>query len=365
MNTVANRLRAIPRWQILLVLSVILLGMIGLYGLRRDWSASYGNFPKEGIIIEIPRGSSHRQIAELLAAKGVVRSALSFRLLAARNYRRTLHAGEYFFDQRQPPTLVMRMLILGRVYLHPVTIPEGYTTMDIADLLEKAGLAMRKDFLETAADPTLVRYLAPGARSLEGFLFPDTYKFPKNTPPRRIAEAMVKRFREAWSKLPQDHSYARLSPLGLVTMASLIERETAVAEERPRVASVFYNRLEAQVALACDPTVIYALRLQDRYSGTLTSADMHFDSPYNTYLHRGLPPGPIANPGAASLLAAVEPERTNFLYFVADAQGRHVFSRTLLEHNRNVMRYRQKLAEINREQAREVDAPLLPDHQAP
>jgi UPF0755 protein len=176
---------------------------------------------------------------------------------------------------------------------------------------------------------------------------------------------MVKRFREAWGKLPQDHSYGHLGPLGLVTMASLIERETAVAEERPRVASVFYNRLESHIALACDPTVIYALRLQDRYHGTLSSADMHFDSAYNTYLHRGLPPGPIANPGTASLLAALEPDRTNFLYFVADAQGRHAFSRTLLEHNRNVMRYRKKLAEINREQARDETAPLAPDHQAP
>ena len=359
-----NKKFKLSRRQAAVILTVLFVGLIGLYGLRRDWGSAYGKIPKEGLIVQIPRGSSHRQIAELLAAKGLVRSSLSFRLLAARNFRRTLHAGEYMFDQRLSPKQIMRMLVTGRVYLHTVTVPEGYTIFEIADLLEKEGLASRKDFLEMASDPTLVRYLAPGAPNLEGFLFPETYKFPKGIPPRRIAETMVRRFRDAWSKIPHDHSDAHLSPLGLVTMASLIERETAVAEERPRVASVFYNRLQDQVALGCDPTVIYALRLAHQYRGTLSSADMHFPSPYNTYLHRGLPPGPIANPGAASLRAAMEPEKTNFLYFVADAQGRHAFSRTLVEHNRNVMRYRQRLAEMNREQA-EAEPPLVPDRQQP
>lgn len=359
-----NKKFKLSRGQAAVILTVLFVGLIGLYGLRRDWGSAYGKIPKEGVIVQIPRGSSHRQIADLLAAKGLVRSSLSFRLLAARNFRRTLHAGEYMFEERLSPNQIMRMLIMGRVYLHTVTVPEGYTIFDIADLLEKEGLATRKDFLEMASDPTLVRYLAPGAPNLEGFLFPDTYKFPKGIPPRRIAETMVRRFRDAWSKIPHDHSDAHLSSLGLVTMASLIERETAVAEERPRVASVFYNRLQDQVALGCDPTVIYALRLAHQYRGTLSSADMHFPSPYNTYLHRGLPPGPIANPGAASLRAAMEPEKTNFLYFVADAQGRHAFSRTLVEHNRNVMRYRQRRAEMNREQA-DAEPPLVPDHQQP
>lgn len=361
---VGNKKFELSRGQAAAILAVLFVGLVGVYGLRRDWGSAYGKIPKEGIVVQIPRGSSHREIAALLAAKGLVRSSLSFRLLAARNFRRTLHAGEYMFEERLSPKQIMHMLVTGRVYLHSVTVPEGYTIFDIADLLEKEGLATRKDFLEMASDPTLVRYLAPGAPNLEGFLFPDTYKFPKGIPPRRIAETMVKRFRDAWSKLPQDHSDAHLGPLGIVTMASLIERETAVAEERPQVASVFYNRLQDQVALGCDPTVIYALRLAHQYRGTLSSADMHFASPYNTYLHRGLPPGPIANPGAASLRAALEPEKTPFLYFVADAQGRHAFSRTLLEHNRNVMRYRQRRAEINREQA-DAEPPLVPDHQQP
>ena len=242
-----NKKFALSRRQAAAILAVLLVGLVGLYGLRRDWGSAYGKIPKEGLIVQIPRGSSHRQIAELLAAKGLVRSSLSFRLLAARNFRRTLHAGEYMFEERLSPKQIIRMLIMGRVYLHTVTVPEGYTIFEIADLLvakglvrsslsfrllaarnfrrtlhageymfdqrlspkqiirmlitghvylhtvtvpegytifeiadllEKEGLATRKDFLEMASDPTLVRYLAPGAPNLEGFLFPETYKFP-------------------------------------------------------------------------------------------------------------------------------------------------------------------------------------------
>lgn len=322
--------------------------------LRHDWRTPYGSFPKAGVFVEIQRGSSRAAITELLASNGVIRSRASFRLLGMRFPSEKLRAGEYLFDRARTPEEIFRMLAEGRVYLHTFTVPEGYTMIDIAEIVAREHLATREAFLAAARDPGSVRDLAPQAATLEGFLFPDTYKFPRGTPAQKIAETMVRRFRQVWGALTARGSSAGgPGALGIVTMASLVERETAVAEERSRVASVFTNRLKSGLALDCDPTVIYALRLEGKYNGALTSGDLHFDSPYNTYRHRGLPPGPIGNPGEASLRAALEPEKTNYLYFVADATGRHVFSRTLAEHNRSVARYRKKLAAMAREGAGE------------
>lgn len=322
---------------------------VGLW-LRQDWRTPYGNFSKPGMFVEIQRGSSRKAITELLVSSGVIRSSASFRLLASRSPRERLRAGEYLFDRPRTPEEIFRMLAEGRVYLHTLTVPEGYSMIDIAETVAREKLATREAFLAAARDPEAVRDLAPAARTLEGFLFPDTYKFPRGMPAQKIAEAMVRRFRQVWSALPAKDTVAGgTGALGIVTMASLVERETGVLEERPRVASVFYNRLRRGVALDCDPTVIYALRLEDLYGGALTSGDLRFDSPYNTYRHRGLPPGPIANPGEASLRAALQPEKTDYFYFVADAGGHHIFSRTLAEHNRNVAKYRKRLAAIARE----------------
>ena len=351
-------------WLRTIALGGILVAGPAAYLVRRDWTTPYGSFPKEGMIVQIPKGSSRVRVAELLAAKGVIRSARSFRLLSLW-HRRALLAGEYFFDRPVTPQQVHGALVDGRVFLHTVTVPEGYTMFDIADLLEREGLATRKDFLKAVGEPSLVRDIAPGARNVEGFLFPDTYKFPRGITPRRITEAMSRRFHEEWGKLPAQTKEVRPEPLEIITLASLVERETAVAEERPRVASVFYNRLRKGMALDCDPTVIYALRLEGRPAAKLTFADLRVDSVYNTYQHRGLPPGPIANPGQASLRAALEPEKTDYFYFVADATGKHVFSRTLAEHNRNVSRYRHRRAQMAREEARAAKSRSSVSRQAP
>jgi UPF0755 protein len=210
-------------------------------------------------------------------------------------------------------------------------------------------MATREEFLAAARDPSPVRDIAPRARNLEGFLFPATYQFPRRVAAGDIVGAMVRRFREVWNSLPERQALpGGFSVEQVVTMASLVERETGIAGERAVISGVFHNRLRRGMPLECDPTVIYALELAGRYRGSLTRADLRFDSPYNTYRRRGLPPGPIANPGEAALRAALAPAQTEYLFFVADAQGGHLFSRTLREHNANVARYRRLQAEAAR-----------------
>ena len=308
----------------------------------------YQAFPREGLFVDVPRGASVRQIAGLLAEKGVVRSKITFEALS-RWRGQPLQAGEYFFESARTGEEVRRMLAEGRIFTQPLAVPEGRTVQDIAALVEQAGLTSREDFLEAARNPSLIRDLAPHARSLEGFLFPATYQFPRRVAGRDIVTAMVRRFREVWASLPErEHLPRGFSIEQAVTLASLVERETGVADERPLVAGVFYNRLHIGMALECDPTVIYALELAGRYAGALSRRDLLLNSPYNTYRHRGLPPGPIGNPGAAALRAVLAPAQTDYLYFVADAQGGHLFSRTLREHNANVSRYRRMQAEAAR-----------------
>ena len=316
----------------------------------------YRGFAGEGIFVEIPRGTPVRGIARLLAERGVVRSAAAFELLC-RWRGRALQAGEYRFDRAKTAFSVQEDLAEGRVFTQAFVVPEGYSILDVADLVAERELAPREEFLAAASDLTFVSDIAPAARSLEGFLFPATYQFPRRAAAREIVAAMVRRFRAEWASLGGDGRLPqRLALYEVVTMASLVEKETRLAEERPLVAGVFYNRLKRGLALQCDPTVIYALRLAGRYRGTLLTRDLALDSPYNTYRRRGLPPGPIANPGAAALQAALAPPATEYLYFVADAQGGHVFARTLAEHNANVARYRRLQSEAARAQAQNSPA---------
>ena len=304
----------------------------------------YKNFPSEGVFVTVPRGATGRMVGRLMEKNGVVRSALVFRYLSRRHPRRTLEAGEYFFDRPQTPGEVFETIASGRVFEKIVTVPEGLTMFDIALLLERQGFMKREEFLEAARDPSPVRDLAPDAQNLEGFLFPATYHFPRNPTARDTVTSMVHHFREVWQRI------APASPPGgrtveqVVTLASLVERETPVPAERPVVAGVFSNRLRTKRALQCDPTVVYALTLAGKYNGALTRADLRYNSPYNTYRYRGLPPGPIANAGEESLRAALEPAPVDFFYFVANTKGGHFFSRTLAEHNRNVVRYHRLLA---------------------
>jgi len=307
----------------------------------------YKNFPSAGVFVTVPRGASQRAVARILKSQGVIRSAVVFEAYCRWRAGRSLKAGDYFFDHAVTPREVYDALANGRVYIKTVSIPEGYTMAEIAALLEQQGIIPRAAFLSAGQDTSLIADLAPQARNLEGFLFPATYPFPRHPSPQDVAAAMTRRFRETWARLTTQTGTGGRSVEEVVTMASLVEKETPLAEERPLVAAVFLNRLRLGRPLQCDPTVRYALQLEGRANGSLTLHDLRLDSPYNTYRHTGLPPGPIANPGEEALRAALEPAQSHYLYFVANTQGGHFFSRTLAEHNQNVKRYRQLQAEAN------------------
>ena len=305
----------------------------------------YQGFSSGGVYVDIPHGATQRTIARLLAENGVVRSRIAFEALCRSRKRRTLEAGEYFFDHPATSFDVFDTIANGRVYVKELVVPEGFTMFDIADLAASEGFLSRDQFLAAARNPSLIRDLAPDARSLEGFLFPATYDFPRHITGKEMTAAMVKRFKQVWVTLPvANDSAGPRSVQNVVTLASLVERETPRPEERPHVAGVFANRLRIGQRLQCDPTVAYALTLAGKYTGKLDSDGLRFTSPYNTYENKGLPPGPIANPGQASLQAAIAPTTTDDLYFVANTEGGHFFSKTLQEHNENVARYRRLLA---------------------
>jgi UPF0755 protein len=273
-----------------------------------------------------------------LERAGVVRSQFAFDLLRWVK-RGTLRAGEYRFDHPAPLTEIYSRIERGDVYTRTVVIPEGASIFDIAARLEQAGFGPRMNFLDAAREQvSLVADLDSRATTLEGYLFPDTYHFARKATPAQICATMVRRFRAVAAQLE-----LKKDVHAVVTMASLVERETAMDAERPLVASVFVNRLAKKMPLMTDPAVIYGLELDGRWRGTLYASDLKLDTPYNTYLHRGLPPSPIASPGAKALRAAMQPAHTDYLYFVAagaNPQGHSLFSSTLEEHNHNVAGYR-------------------------
>jgi UPF0755 protein len=330
---------------------VLLAGLAGAGWVWYCIAAPYQGFPADGVFVTVPHGASGGAVGRLLEQNGVVRSAFAFRLYVRQHPRRKLQAGEYFFGHPVSAHDVFWQMADGHVYQLAFTVREGETMFDIAQDLQNNKLMSADEFLAAAQNPELVRDIAPHARTLEGYLFPATYSLPRHPAPNELTAEMVHKFKEEWQRIaPPD---AQVDKTGLehgqpleavVTLASLVERETPKPEERPLVAGAFKNRLRLHMALQCDPTVIYALQDAGRYNGTLTGADLHFDSPYNTYVNRGLPPGPIGNPGEASLRAALNPAETHFLYFVADTHGGHFFAATLVDHNRNVTRYRRLLA---------------------
>ncbi len=330
----------------LLLLIVLIAGGAAAwiwYGITKP----YQNFAAEGVFVDLPHGASQRHVAYLLRANGVVRSALAFEIYARRHPKRTLQAGEYFFDHAMTGSEVFWKLANGQVYQQPFTVREGETMFDIARELEAGKFMRAGDFLYAAGDSALIRDFAPGAQTLEGFLFPATYELPRHPVAGELTAEMVHKFKEEWKRIAPPSETA-LGDHGLmtrmVTMASLVERETPKPEERPLVAGAFENRLRKGMRLQCDPTVIYGMERLGKYNGSLTGKDLSFESSYNTYEHGGLPPGPIGNPGEASLRAAMHPAETNYLYFVANTRGGHFFSATLAEHNKNVVKYRRLLA---------------------
>lgn len=292
-------------------------------------------------LVEIPTGLGTTAIGRRLADAGVVRDTFTYRVALWLNGNATrLQAGEYRFDRPMTAREVVDKLVRGEVDQVVITFPEGLTIPEMASIFEAEGFGPAPSFATAARDVSLVAELDPAATDLEGYLFPDTYKVSKRIDAGRLTRAMVDRVKEVLTPVVRQAAAGRgLSVRQLVTLASLVEKETGQRGERRIVAGVYANRLRIGMPLQCDPTVIYALQRRGQYNGNLRRDDLAVDSPYNTYRYAGLPPGPIAAPGQASLEAAADPADVDFLYFVSRNDGSHMFSRSLDEHNQNVRRH--------------------------
>ena len=316
--------------------TTILLAVVTAAG-ALSWLLLSPVTPAQRQFVLLHPGYSTRHIAHELKAAGVIRNEDAFLLWHYLHRRGSLKAGEYLFEKDAATIDVHNRLVHGDIYVHTVVIPEGYNIFDIAEAIQEAGLGSREDFLKVAtSDTALIADLAPDAKTLEGYLFPNTYEFTRTQTMEDIVASMVKQFRQVVREIGLTSDVGKT-----VTMASIVEKETAVPDERPLVASVYFNRMEKRIPLQADPCVIYAEMLQGRYSGALHHADMEMNSAYNTYRHAGLPPGPIGNPGKTSLEAAMHPAVTDYFYFVSNGNGHHRFAHTLEEHNRNVAAYRK------------------------
>ncbi|MGA8028204.1 MAG: endolytic transglycosylase MltG [Bryobacteraceae bacterium] len=300
----------------------------------------YKGFTDE-TFVEIGHGMSSRAIARELADQGVVRSPWAFLAIRIIHPRANLQAGEYRFGSAQTPSQVFLKIRRGEVFYEDFTVPEGSNIFDIASLLDQSDTVDPDEFLEAAANPSSIRDFDPLAPDLEGYLFPSTYRLTHKTTAQQLCRMMTTEFRKQWASIAGSSQAAEIHKV--VTLASLVEKETAIPPERPLVAAVFINRLRLEMPLQCDPTTVYAALIENRYRGVIHKSDLASSNPYNTYVHAGLPPGPIANPGRSSLQAAMHPAATDFLYFVAkpDGSGSHQFSSTLAEHQKAVLEFRK------------------------
>ncbi len=291
--------------------------------------------------VEIERGMSSRDIGRALAHRGVVRSGWAFLAVRMIHPRATLQAGEYRFGAAETPWQVFEKIRRGDIFYEDFTVPEGSNIFDIAGLLQQSDTVDADSFLKAATDPLRIHDLDPLAPDLEGYLFPSTYRVTHQTTADQLCGMMTSEFRKQWAGLGGKEHRADIHKL--VTLASLVEKETAVPTERPLVAAVFTNRLRQDMPLQCDPSTVYAALLENRYRGVIHRSDLASANPYNTYAHAGLPPGPIANPGKSALQAALHPAEVDYLYFVAkgDGSGSHHFSATLAEHEKAVLDYRK------------------------
>jgi UPF0755 protein len=330
-------------FKLLAVAGVLLAIAAAILG-RTAWSRvhePYKGYDAAEQFVEIPAGASAAEIRKRLLEAGVVRDELTLRAaLRWSGTSRGLQAGEYRFDRPMSPVEVVEKLARGDVYGHRVTFPEGLTILEMARVYESSKLGAAKDFIAASRDASVIRSLDPDAADLEGYLFPETYALPRGTPPSRLVAMMVARFRAAYEDELQEKAREQgLTTRQVVTLASLVEKETAKADERPIVAAVYRNRMNNGMPMQADPTVVYALQKAGKYDGNIRREDLSVDSPYNTYRYPGLPPGPIAAPGRASLEAALNPADVKYLYFVSRNDGSHVFAETLAEHNSNVREY--------------------------
>jgi UPF0755 protein len=322
-----------------LILIAIVLLIAGAAGLYFTLAKEYKGFQDE-VLIEIPKHTGTRAIGDQLAKAGVIQSSWQFLVARAVHPRARLQAGEYRFTEPASVWTVFDRIARGDIVSYDLVVPEGSNMFDIAALIEKVGV-VQGDFLKEARIAAPIHDLAPEASTLEGFLFPATYRLTRGMTASQVARMMTDTFRKKWQQLVKAGQAVNVNKI--VTMASLVEKETGVPEERAKVAGVFMNRLRTGMLLDCDPTTIYAAMLEHRYRGTIHKSDLESQSPYNTYQHAGLPPGPIANPGVASLKAALAPADTTYLFFVAkgDGSGGHHFSSTIAEHNKAVEAYRK------------------------
>ena len=295
----------------------------------------------QGVTVSIERGTSSLEMAATLEAERVISSRWLFVLVRLLRPRAKLMAGEYHFESPMTAWETFEVLTRGSVRYYPLTVPEGLNRFEIADIVAQTELISRPDFLAQCERVAYVRDLFPEAQNLEGFLFPDTYYLDESLSAKAVVEMMTQRFRSIYRRASIASS--DLTPYEAVTLASMIEKETPSRREHLLVSSVFHNRLTRKMLMQCDPTVVYGLILENRYRGRIYLSDLRDPHPYNTYVHAGLPPGPIANPGEEALHAAFDPEETNYLFFVVESAGAggHVFSETLVAHNRAVAQYRR------------------------
>ena len=323
------------------VAALLILMASGVAGSVWFYNTLWGCRSSARVEIEIDEGSSARQILRLLEREGVAGSTLASRLyLRGWGRGRRLHYGRYVFDAGMRPVDVLETVLDGRVKMFSVTIVEGSDSETISGLFVSLGVGSADEWRVLINRVDWIAAIAPEAPSLEGFLFPDTYKFAVGTSAENAAEHLVEQFLDVFSKEWVNDAEPWGSVLEIVTLASLVEAETSIDSERALVAGVYLNRLRRGMLLQCDPTVVYALKRRNEWSGRLYRIHWEVDDPYNTYRNPGLPPGPINSPGRAALAAALHPESTPYLYFVAKPGGGHEFSRTLSEHNRAVARWR-------------------------
>jgi UPF0755 protein len=326
----------------IVLISVGLLFMLGVFlamavGLFLVSPAQKGA-PAQVVIVR--EGQSPRELAEDLQKKGIVSSQRLFLLwIKMLGYGKRIRSGEYSLAPEMTPMTILEKLVRGLVVTYPVTIPEGFTRMQIAELLAQKGLVEKEVFLSLTRDPAVLKKNGVSGANLEGYLFPDTYHLARGQTVQTVVDTLVKRFFQVVLPLKEAVDKSGMKLEEVITLASIVERETGRADERPLIASVFLNRLKKGMRLDSDPTVIYGI---ENFDGDLKKQDLARETPYNTYVIQGLPPGPIANPGLESIRAVLFPAKSDYLYFVSRNDGSHHFSKTLLEHNRAVNTYQRK-----------------------
>ena len=312
-------------------------------GLLSELQSPYYNAAEEEIFIYVPPGANAAKVAGMLKEQGVLHTKLPFRLWLRRHgLDRSLKAGEYRFSGRTTPIEIAERLSRGDIYFRSITVPEGLTAMETVELLARGGFGDREKLEALILRTDLIKDLNPSAKNLEGYLFPETYRFGRRDDEEAVIGAMVNQFRNRMDKilkespLPAGWTVARI-----VTLASMIEKEVKTTSEQPIVASVLVNRLRLNMTLGVDATIIYAMKLAGTWDGKIRRSDLQMDSPYNSYIHRDLPPGPICSPGESTIRAALNPEKTDYLYYVSKNDGTHQFSKDLRSHNNAVNRYQR------------------------